>query len=368
MNSLVRRLVVQPFAVAMLVAAVGCGGKTGTPPTPVSVPPAPTPSPAPPPALTVADVAVSLSNTMNTTFIGAMRAGSPSSTASRWRSTAGVFGWLRMLLPEPLLAQGNPFQAPCPRGGSVVVRYGGARAVEYNLQQVTVTYSRCANATGARGYTFDATVVADGRWSVSAPESPVRLTGSANVDEIPTPIQINCSTSRTNCIGDFGGKPVGPADTSPAPTPGPGPGPSPTPTPTPVPAPTPTPTPVPSPTPTPPSPSPSPSPSPTDCSFLGRSNCGGIQLHIDASSYAQTLGNSSQTFLVFVNGCQVRTTVCFGVGCAGSPQGTRTTGADLNGLGTLSPATLELRTSTSASSTVKSWTVNLNACGQVLKW
>src|SRR5437899_6113494 len=134
----VRLLFLRLIAVAMLVAAEGCGGSdSGTPPTPVPAPaPVAAPAPAPPPPVTVSDVAVSLSNTMNTAFISAMRAGSPSA-ADRHSTGAGLLAFLRFLLPQPLLAQSNSFQAPCPRGGNVVVRYGGPRAIEYNLQAVS---------------------------------------------------------------------------------------------------------------------------------------------------------------------------------------------------------------------------------------
>jgi hypothetical protein len=260
---------------AVIVIAVGlvaCGGGNPTPsPTPVATPaaPAPAPAPAPPAALTVADVAVSMSNTMNVTFIAAMRAGSLSASIGDVDSTR----WLalfRFFLPEPLYAQTNPFTAPCPRGGNVTVRYGGARAREYNLQNVAVAYSRCGATAGPRAYTFDFNGNLNGRWTADSPESPVRMTGTGAVDEITAPVAIDCTTSRTNCNGAVGGITVGAADTPPSPNPTPCPFPNPIATPgCPVnPAPTPTPTPAPSPTPA-PTPTPTPTPAPGAINVTG---------------------------------------------------------------------------------------------------
>jgi hypothetical protein len=101
---------------------------------------------------------------------------------------------------------------------------------------------------------FDFNGGVSGRWTADAPESPVRMTGTGNIDDIVAPVSIDCTTSRTNCNGAVGGITVGPADTPPPANPTPILCPTPIPTPAcpaPVPAPTPTPTPAPTPTPTP---------------------------------------------------------------------------------------------------------------------
>jgi len=244
------------------ILIISCGGGNSSPSTPSPVPsPAPLPAPAPPAQapLTVGDVAVSMSNTMNTTFIAAMRAGSLSAFNDD-SGSRGLRALLRFLLPEPLYAQSNPFTAPCPRGGNVTVRYGGARGREYNLQNVAVAYSRCGGTAGPRAYMFDFNGSLNGRWTADSPESPVRVTGTGNIDEIAAPVTVDCTTSRTNCNGAVGGITIGPADTPPPPNPLPCPFPNPVPTPgCPVnPAP---PTPAPRPTPT-PSPTPAPAPAP----------------------------------------------------------------------------------------------------------
>ena len=92
-----------------------------------------------------------------------------------------------------------------------------------------------------------------------------------------------------------------------------------------------------------------------------------MQFQIDANAYAQSLGNSSRSFALFVNSCQVQTTVCFGVGCPGSG-GTRSTGASFSRLGTSTSATIELRPLMSGASS-KTWSnVNLNVCGQTVTY
>jgi len=244
--------------VVMGVCLVACGGGNPTPaPTAVTTPsPAPAPAPA---ALTVGDVAVSVSNTMNVAFITAMRAGALSALDDT-RPGGGLLALFRFLLPEPLYAQAPAYQASCPGGGNVVVRYGGARANEYNLQNVPVVYTRCAGTAGSRPYVFDCiNCLGTGRWTASSPESPIRMTGSVSVDSIAAPIAIDCTTSRTNCNGAIGGITVGAADTPPPANPTPCPFPNPiatpgcpiNPVPTPTPGPTPTPSPSPTPTPTP---------------------------------------------------------------------------------------------------------------------
>lgn len=259
-----KRLVV----IAVTAIAIACGGGS-TPSTPTPVP-TPVPAPAPvaaPAALTVADVAVSMSNTMNVAFISAMRAGALAASTNEARRDAGLLALLRSLLPVTLYAQAPGYQASCPGGGNVVVRYGGARANEYNLQNVPVVYTRCGATAGARAFIFDCTnCLGTGRWTASSPESPVRMTGNATVDQITAPVAVDCTTSRTNCNGAIGGITVGAADTPPPPNPTPCPFPNPIATPgcpvNPVPAPTPGPTPTPAPTPG-PTPTPAPTPTPT---------------------------------------------------------------------------------------------------------
>ncbi len=212
------RTLLRLLAVGSVIAVAGCGGSTTKPSQMTTSTSAPTTTVAATttvPALTVANVAVSLSNTMNTTFIAAMRAGSLPASIGSTRHGAGWLALLRFLLPQPLFAQASPFQAPCPRGGNVTVRYGGARAREYNLQSVPVVYSRCGSSAGPRAFTFDFNGNANGRWTADAPESPVRMTGTGMIDEIVGPVPIDCETSRTNCNGTVGGVMVGPMDTAP---------------------------------------------------------------------------------------------------------------------------------------------------------
>jgi hypothetical protein len=210
--------------------------------------------------LTVADVAVTLSNTMNVAFINAMRAGALAASNGPEERGTGFLALFRFLLPEPLYAQAPAYQASCPGGGNVVVRYGGARATDYNLQAVPVVYTRCGATAGSRAFIFDCiNCLGTGRWTASSPESPVRMTGTATVDSITAPVAVDCTTSRTNCNGAIGGVMVGATDTlpprNPAPCPFPNPiatpgcpvNPAPTPGPTPTPTPTPAPTPVPAP-------------------------------------------------------------------------------------------------------------------------
>lgn len=245
------------LAVIVITAAtIACGGGNSSSPSPVVTPaPSPAPAPAPAPAaLTLGDVAVSMSNTMNVAFIAAMRAGALQASADEPRPDAGLLAFIRFLLPQTLYAQAPAYQAACPGGGNVVVRYNGARAVEYNLQSVPISYSRCGATAGSRAFVFDCiNCLGTGRWFATSPESPVRMTGSVTVDTITAPVPIDCTTSRTNCNGAFGGITVGAADTKPPANPAPCPFPNPiatpgcpvnpTPTPTPTPAPTPAPAP-----------------------------------------------------------------------------------------------------------------------------
>lgn len=215
----------KPFLRALAAGSVivmfGCGGSKDAGPSAVTTSAATTTAATTTvPALTVNDVAISLSDEMNVGFIAAMRAGTAGvALLGPMQPNSGLMALLRLLLPETLYAQAAAFSAPCRRGGSTTIRYGGARSRDINLQGVSVVYSRCGGSAGPRAFVADGQLTANGRWRADNPQDPVRMTGSIAVDEITAPLTIDCTTGPAICVGQVGTISVGPADRPPPPNP-----------------------------------------------------------------------------------------------------------------------------------------------------
>ena len=198
----------------------GCGGSKDPGPSPVTTSAATTTAATSTvPALTINDVAVSLSDEINVSFIAAMREGTSDLTA-RGRLGSGLMAALRFLLPETLYAQSaRAFVAPCRRGGNTTVRYGGFRSRDINLQGVQVVHANCGGTAGSRPFTFNGTMTANGRWRADNPQDPVKITGSVAVNEITAPVAVDCTTGPAICVGQAGGITIGPGDRPPPPNP-----------------------------------------------------------------------------------------------------------------------------------------------------
>jgi hypothetical protein len=201
----------------------GCGGSKDPGPSPVTTSAATTTvATTTVPALTINDVAISLSDEINVSFIAAMREGTSDLTArGPMRPYSGLMAVLRFLLPETLYAQqaARAFVAPCRRGGSTTVRYGGFRSRDINLQGVQVVHANCGGTAGSRPFTFNGTMTANGRWRADNPQDPVKITGTVNVNEITAPVAVDCTTGPAICVGQAGGITIGPADRPPPPNP-----------------------------------------------------------------------------------------------------------------------------------------------------
>ncbi len=200
----------------------GCGGSKDPGPSPVTTSAATTTAATTTaPALTINDVAVSLSDEINVSFIAAMREGTSDLTArGPVRPDSWLMAVIRFLTPETLHAQAaRAFVAPCRRGGTTTVRYGGVRSRDINLQGVQVVHSNCGGNAGSRAFTFNGTMTANGRWRADNPQDPVKITGSVAVNEITAPVAVDCTTGPAICVGQAGGITIGPGDRPPPPNP-----------------------------------------------------------------------------------------------------------------------------------------------------
>ena len=125
------KVLLRLIVVGTLITLAGCGGGG--------------PNPVTPSALTVADVAPSLGQTINSTFAAAMKAGMGIASLQTAQPETVFASLFRLLISQPVYAQGG-FVANCPRGGNVRVEYLGAApgGGRIELSSTPVTYSSCA--------------------------------------------------------------------------------------------------------------------------------------------------------------------------------------------------------------------------------
>jgi hypothetical protein len=154
--------------VGALIASVSCSStKHETPASPT-------------PTLTASMVAASLGAELNTSIKAALVAG----------------------------AGGREFAANCSRGGNIrITNLAPAPQGQIQMSGTIVSVTACGHSLNGRDVLASGPLTANGSWSASAPDSPVRLTGDVNVPDLGVITVIGSTGATFN--GTIGGVAVG---------------------------------------------------------------------------------------------------------------------------------------------------------------